>query len=103
MSAVVPSLLPAILLARQRRAVRRFADAGALTPQSARRPREVGVGDGRIVRLLARRGVLVATADDRHYLDVAAWERLRSRRRRLAMLSLALVLVGVALALGLGR
>lgn len=76
--------------------VRRFEEAGAFTPDSARTLEQIGVQDGRILRRLRDRLVIRHTEDGRLYMDEEGWAVLRKRRRRhasaAAIIALALML-----------
>lgn len=86
----------ATVLLKERRMIRRFLDAGAASPESARSLDQVGVSQGRIMRRLRERLVLRQIEGDRFYVDQEAWDALRRRRRRhasvAAILALALIL-----------
>src|SRR5215207_4488791 len=79
-------------IARERRMVRKFAEAGAFSPDSARSLEQVGISEGRILRRLRERLVIRHTDGDRFYLDEEAWEALRKRRRRHASVAVVVAL-----------
>jgi hypothetical protein len=97
----VPSLIPAVVAARQRATVRKFRAAGANDPTRARTLEELGVRDDHLLRRMVRSGV-VATLDERRFFlsadGLAAWER---RSRIGILVALGVVLIGVLIALGL--
>lgn len=76
--------------------VRRVAEAGAFSVDSARTLQQIGISDGRILRRLRERLVIRHADGDRFYLDEEAWEALRKRRRRhasvAAIIALAVIL-----------
>lgn len=97
----VPILIA--VLARQRRIVRRFQEAGADRADRARTLADVGVRETHLASRLARAGVLVAVDGGAYFVSaegLAGW----NRRRNVAVLAATvLVLVGIAVALLLAR
>ncbi len=100
-AAIIPSLVPLLVVAAMRRAEahihRQLADAGAVTAESAiqltlsrsiERRRLQGLIDGGAVRL---------TADNRHFLYADGWSKyqLDRRRRVLLVLSVVVALIGI--------
>ena len=103
-AAVIPSLIPLLLVVAMRRAeariYRQLADAGAVTAESA-----IQLSPGRSIerrRLqgLIRGGAVRLTANSRHFLDADGWNsHQRNRRRRvLFAMSVVVALIGVAVA-----
>jgi len=102
--AVIPSLIPLIVVAAMRRAEaqihRQLSEAGAVTAQTAipltpsrslERRRLPSLVDGGAVRL---------TADGRYFLDADGWSRYRSHRRRRALLAASVVVALLGLGVG---
>lgn len=89
---VLYPLVPLALVQLRRGPVSKFYHAGAISPQTARRPTSVDAsGD---LRSAVRSGVLVMLDDGRYFVDVAAYQR----RRRLTNLAIALpVAIGLAM------
>lgn len=83
----------AVILRRQRRIVRAFETADAVSPSSAVDPQTLGVRRGLVFDALRRSGVLVAVDGSRYYLDPPAFDRLRSRQRRIALIMVVLALI----------
>ncbi|HEX3029549.1 MAG TPA: hypothetical protein VHT34_09670 [Clostridia bacterium] len=56
---------------RRKVIVRRFINAGAISPSSAKSPEEVGSfkGSGRMYSRLISRGILVQTGNNKYYVD----------------------------------
>jgi hypothetical protein len=78
--------------------VRRFEEAGALSPDSARSLERIGLADDRTVHRLRERLVIRHAEGDRFYVDEEVWAALRKRRRRHASVA---AIVALALILGL--
>lgn len=70
----------AIIMHRQRQFVRRFRDAGATSPATARSLDDLGMQTHWIFRRMAREGVFRSVHPDRWYLDASAWERFEQRQ-----------------------
>lgn len=73
----------AVILMKQRRLCRRFFEAGALTPQTARSMDELGIRPHWIFRRLVQKGVFVAASQDRWYLNAVALGHFEARQRRI--------------------
>jgi hypothetical protein len=88
----------AAIIAKQNRLMRRFRQACATTPDSARTPQDLGCRDSWIFRRLVERGVFVEGKPGRYYVDeVAADEFVRVRRAwALGVLAVVLGLSGLA-------
>jgi hypothetical protein len=86
---VLYPLLPLALILARRGPASKLRRAGAISPQTARKPSTVdAVGD---LSSHLKSGLIVATGDGRYYLDVA---ELRRRNRRV---TLFVIVVGVAI------
>jgi CubicO group peptidase (beta-lactamase class C family) len=83
---------------RERRLVRRFQEAGAFTPDSARSLEQIGIADSRPLRRLRDRLVIRHTEDGRFYMDEEGWAVLGKRRRRHASAA-AIIALAVLLAM----
>ena len=102
MNSFVPTFVPALVAAHQRRVLRKFQAAGAVRPGDARTPAEVDVPEDRFVRQLARAGVLVSPEPGRYFVSadgLARWER---RRVVGAAVAVGVLVLGVTLALLMG-
>jgi len=84
-----------LVIAKQKKVVRRFVEGGATDPSMARVPDDVGVRRSLVFEGLVRRGVLIDDGDGRYHVDVAAAERFHGRRRNV-MLTLLAVVAAVA-------
>jgi hypothetical protein len=80
------------LLRRQSGPVTKFLQAGAISPETARRPESLKMYADFLLRDAVRRGTLKAMGDGRYFVDVPVYRR---RRRRLIT---ALVAIGGMLA-----
>ena len=84
----------AAVILKQNQLMRRFADAGATDPATAKVPEDIGCHQRWIFRRMVSRGVFVPVGDGRFYMDVGAADEFKRRRRKTA-----LILVGVVLLL----
>jgi len=84
---------------RRRVIIRRFLYHGAVSPETAKTPEEVGAfkGFGVVYTRLEARGVLKSCGDNKYYIDTAAAMR-DSRRAR----SMAVTILGGIVAVGFG-
>jgi len=73
--------------------MRRFQDAKATNPKSAKSLAEIGCRNSWVFRRMAARGVVVETEDGRFYMDEDAARRFVKRRWRVALIFLAVVIV----------
>jgi hypothetical protein len=84
----------AVLLAKERHIVTAFERVGAVTPERAHTPEDVGVDAQRLAwRRLRERAIVRDAGDGRYYLDVEVWEANRRLRRRMMLVFLALILL----------
>ncbi|NLS97637.1 MAG: hypothetical protein GXX96_36315 [Planctomycetaceae bacterium] len=83
----------AVVVMSQNRLMRRFQDAKATDPKSARTLADIGCRNSWIFRRMVVRGVFVETEDGRFYIDEDAASRFVKRRWRVAWIFLALVIV----------
>jgi hypothetical protein len=83
--------------------MRRFHDAGALSPATAATLHHVGVRDSLVLRYLRSRGVIVDAGGERFYLDPDAERKFRQRRfvftTSVLAVALAVILVLVLFAM----
>ncbi|MCP3903774.1 MAG: hypothetical protein GY715_09080 [Planctomycetes bacterium] len=84
-----------LLMRKDQGPVGMFLRAGAISEETARRPAALGIGRLFLVQDAAKRGVLVALADGRYYVNVPT-----HRRRRRRSLTLALLVAVTFVALG---
>ena len=103
-AAVIPSLIPLLVVVAMRRAEarihRQLADAGAVTAESA-----IQLSPGRSferTRLqgLIRGGAVRLTANSRYFLDAEGWNSYQRNRQRRVLFALSVIvaLIGVAVA-----
>ena len=87
----------AVLIAKERHIFAAFERIGAVTPERACPPEDVGVDTQRLAwRRLRDRAIVRDAGDGRYYLDVEVWEATRRLRHRMAFVLLALaVLVAI--------
>jgi hypothetical protein len=80
------------IIAKQNQYLRRFQEAGAISPDTAMSLEQVGCRDSRMFQRLVRREVIRQTAPGQYYLDVAAAQAFRQARRQRALTALVIVL-----------
>ena len=80
------------IIAKQNQYLRRFQEAGAISPDTAMSLEQVGCRDSRMFQRLVRREVIRQTAPGQYYLDVAAAKAFRQARRQRALTALVIVL-----------
>lgn len=106
-AAIVPSLVPMIMVVAMRRAEarihRQLVDAGAITAESAIQLSLSRSLDRRRLQGLIRGGAVRAAGDSRHFLDTDGWTDYQSNRRRRVLIAVsiiaALAVVGIAVVL----
>jgi hypothetical protein len=104
-AAVIPSLLPLLMVVAMRRAEasihRQLANAGAFTAESAIQLSPSRSLERRRLQGLVRGGVVRLTLNSRHFLDADGWSMYQRNRRRRVLLAMSVVvaLLGVAVAL----
>lgn len=92
------------IIRRRKQLVRRFADAGALSPDKAIPFAKVGMRRSWIFEQMVSRGVFVAVGDDRYYMnEPAAKEFLEAQRRRVLVGTLILFVVFLIVLLASAR
>ncbi len=83
----------AAIILQQNRLMRRFADAGATNPATAKVPEDIGCRRSWVFRRMVSRGVFAPVGDGRFFLDVEAADEFRRRRRRTALIFIGVVLL----------
>jgi hypothetical protein len=87
----------AVVVMHQNRLMRRFRDAKATTPKSARTLAEIGCRNSWIFRRMVAGGVFIETSDGRYYMDEDAARWFVKRRWRVILIFLAVVIIGFAI------
>jgi hypothetical protein len=83
----------AFIIAKQNQYLRRFQEAGAVSPDNAKSLEQVGCRDSRMFQRMVRREVIRQAAPGKYYLDVEAAQAFRLARRERALNALLIVLV----------
>ncbi|MBL8765221.1 MAG: hypothetical protein JNM07_13230 [Phycisphaerae bacterium] len=91
--------VPVGVIAMRARIVRRFTSAGARSPQTARRPDELGLTPGHLFRRMLQGGVLKECPGGRFWLDENADAAFHRRARWCVAAAIAGVGLLVALVL----
>lgn len=73
--------------------MRRFKEAGALSPASAKRLDDVHVAHSLGLRRLRHRAVIREAQPEHFYLDEEVWEAVSRMRRRVSVAVLALIVL----------
>ena len=79
----------AVVVGHQNRLMRRFRDAQATGPKSARTLAELGCRDSWIFRRMTARGVFIRMDDGRYFMDEDAARRFVKLRRQRMLVFLA--------------
>jgi hypothetical protein len=83
----------AFIIAKQNQYLRRFQEAGAISPDTAKSLVQVGCRDSRMFQRMVRREVIWQAVPGKYYLDVEAAQAFRKARRERALNALLIVLV----------
>ncbi|HAU38830.1 MAG TPA: hypothetical protein DCX07_14080 [Phycisphaerales bacterium] len=93
----------AVIHHSQNRVMKRFHETGAIRPEQAKTPAEIGLRESMVFRALCRRGVIRPVEAGRFYLDPVAETDFRRRRFRFTVtvlgIGLAALLTALVLAL----
>ena len=87
----------AIIVAKEKRIIEAFHQAGATVPEKALTLAAAGVSEGLAVRWLRKHAVLREAGPGVFYVDEPSWRSLRALRRRLAFIVAAIVVGAGAL------
>jgi hypothetical protein len=90
---IIPSMAAGIIIARIRKIVQRFREAGAVSFQTARRPEELNIQKRLLFQRLVQKSVLVEAGDGRYYLHEEKYLTYRKNRRSRALFMLVIVLL----------
>jgi hypothetical protein len=81
------------ILRQERTVVRRFQEAGAVSPATAKSLDELQPGHRLALHRLRNRAVIREAQPDRFYLDQEVWEAVSRTRRRVSLAVLALIIL----------
>ncbi len=81
------------ILRHERQIVRRFQEAGAISPSTAQHLDDLHPGHRLGLHRLRKRAVIREAQPDRFYLDQEVWEALSRTRRRVSLAVLALIVL----------
>lgn len=93
------SVAAAVIIRKERELVEHFAEAGAVSPSSARSSSDLGVHERFAWIRLVERGVIREAESGKYYFHEPTWVTVRQRRRRLTLVMLLVVCVALAIAL----
>lgn len=98
------STVAAVVLAKERRMVKRLRAAGAVGPEHARTLEHLGITPGVVLRRLRERAVIREAAPAHFYLDEPSWAAVRrSRRRAIHLAGLIALVIVLAILFGTRR
>ena len=89
----------AAIVARQNKYIRRFQEAGAVSPETAVDLEQIGCRESFVFRRLVERSVFLATPQGKYYIDINAAEAFRKSRRERALTALVIVVALAAAAI----
>jgi hypothetical protein len=90
-----------VISVKMRKIFAAFEEKGAVRPETARELLELGLEESRILRRLQRKGVIIATQDQRYYLSQQGLDGMKSARRTRAPMLTAIAGLTVLLVLWL--
>ncbi len=90
----IPLLILIILVARTRKTIRKFRNAGAVSESTAKTLDELHIRHHHHVQRLIRRGIVVQS-NARYHLDEDRWADYQNRKRTLLLPLLLLVIVAL--------
>lgn len=82
----------AAIMIRRKRLIRRFREAGAVSPENAVVPESVHARQSWVFRQMADAGVFLATTDGRYFLDEQAAAEFMHQKRMRGLVFAAVVL-----------
>ena len=88
-----------VIIAKQNKYIRRFQEAGAITPEAAVELDQIGCRNSRLFQRLVDREVFKLSQQGKYYLDPEAAEEFKRARRIRALTALIIVLVLAAILL----
>jgi hypothetical protein len=91
------------ILRNERKAVRRFREAGATGPLSARTLEELHLRRTLAIRRLHDRAVIREAEAEKFYVDEPVWEALGRSRRRVSVAVLCLMVLFIVAVLAVRR
>jgi len=89
----------AAIVARQNKYIRRFQEAGAVSPETAMDLDQIGCRESLVFRRLVDRGIFKATLQGKYYIDIEAAGEFRKGRRARALMALLIVTTLAAVAI----
>ena len=95
--AILPALVIAVVVRRQRKIVEQFQAAGATSADRATTPAALGVQEGMAFRQLRRHAILQEAGGQRFFVDTARWAAHRQRRWRAALICITTVCIVLGL------
>ena len=85
------SSVAAIIVAKQNQYMRRFQEAGAVSPDTAADLGQVGCRDSRLFRTLVSKGIVREASSGKYYIDLKSACEFRSIRLQRALTALVII------------
>ncbi len=89
----------AVIIGIQNKIIRTFYSAGVTSPKKATTREQLQLRHKFIFDGLVRKGVIVAVADNKFYLDVARAEEFKKQRRKTLLIVMFIVVIGLVITL----
>lgn len=90
-------VISAVMMLKQQSIVRAFERAAATTAATACSAEQLGLKQGMAWFQLVHHAVLRCPGENRYFVDIAKWQRLRRLRRRIGLTAIAALLALLAL------
>lgn len=90
---VNPVVTPMVVAAKIKKYFRRYEEAGATSPESAKTLQSLGLHGGFLFHRLVRQGVFIETKKDFYYVSRERYESFKVQRRKKAMMILGIIVI----------
>jgi hypothetical protein len=90
---VNPVVAPMVVAAKIKKYYRRFEEAGATNPESAKTLQSLGLHGGFLFNRLIRNGVFVETGGERYYVISEKYRSFKIQRRKKAMMIMGIIIL----------
>ena len=90
----------AAIVAKKRKYIRVFKNAGALSSPNAINLKDHNIHKGPIFNKLVREGIIVPIGNDRYYLDEVTEADITTKRRKIIAVTLFVIFLALAIVFG---